>query len=74
MEANRRDLVTIIALQIRELVDTSSSDSDNDELEILEKMLNKRRKVSRVQNYIEIVVPELTSQDFKAHFRYQLYK
>ncbi|XP_024882531.1 protein ANTAGONIST OF LIKE HETEROCHROMATIN PROTEIN 1-like isoform X1 [Temnothorax curvispinosus] len=69
MEANRRDLVTIIALQIRELVETSSSDSDNDELEILEKMLNKRRKVSRVQNYVETVVPGLTSQDFKAHFR-----
>ena len=33
-------------------------------------MFNKRRKISRVHNYIEITVPALTDQDFKTHFRY----
>lgn len=48
MEANQRDLVTILALQIRELADVSSSDSDNEEFIILENIFNKRRKISRV--------------------------
>jgi len=67
----RRDLVIILALEIRKyLEDVSSTDSDIDEVLDNIDMFNKRRKISKVHNYVEITVPTLTDQDFKIHFRY----
>ncbi|XP_018393379.1 PREDICTED: putative nuclease HARBI1 [Cyphomyrmex costatus] len=66
----RRDLVIILALEIREyLEDVSSTDSDIDEVLGNIDKFNKRRKIPRVHNYVEMIVPALTGQDFKAHFR-----
>jgi len=72
---NRKESITILALYIRELICSSSSDNDIEEFIILknkDKRINKKRKVSRIRNYVETIVSELTSQDFKAHFRYYL--
>lgn len=73
MEQDRQTLLTAVALIAQELIDSSSSsESDNEELEILQRNVNQRRKVPRIQNYMETIVPMLTNQQFKAHFRYQL--
>jgi hypothetical protein len=71
MEPNRKNLFTAIVLIVQELIDSSSSSSESDyeECLIVEK-INQRRNVPRVQNYVEKIVPALTDQDFKAHFRY----
>jgi len=72
---NRKESITILALYIRELICSSSSDDDIEKFIILknkDKRINKKRKVPRIRNYVETIVPELTSQDFKAHFRYYL--
>jgi len=66
---NRKESITILALYIQELICLSSSDNDIEEFIILknkDKRINKKRKISRIRNYVEIIVPELTSQDFKA--------
>lgn len=70
MELNRRKLIAVLILEIQELANSSSSDSDDGEIAALQCVSNKRRKVMRVHNYVGIVVPALTRQDFKAHFRY----
>ncbi|XP_025163484.1 uncharacterized protein LOC105190512 isoform X3 [Harpegnathos saltator] len=36
---------------------------------ILQHIANKRKKVARIPNYVETIVPALRSEDFKAHFR-----
>ncbi|KMQ86345.1 nuclease harbi1, partial [Lasius niger] len=47
----------------------SSSDSDEEEFSIVENMFKKRRKVHRITNYVETILPMLTNLEFKAHFR-----
>lgn len=70
MENNRkRKILTVLALILQEINESSSSESDDEELDMLERMVNKRRKVSRVRNYVEEIVPALTDEEFKAHFR-----
>jgi len=72
---NQKESITILAFYIWELICSSSSDNDIEELIILknkDKRINKKSKVSRIRNYVETIVPELTSQDFKVHFRYYL--
>lgn len=70
MENNRkRKILTVLALILQETNESSSSESDDEELDMLERMVNKRRKVSRVRNYVEEIVPALTDEEFKAHFR-----
>ncbi|XP_071632125.1 uncharacterized protein [Temnothorax longispinosus] len=70
MEANREQFLLLLALQIREqIADVSSSDSDNEEFAMLETVLRTRRKIPRVPYYVETIVPTMTNQDFKSHFR-----
>ncbi|XP_071579491.1 putative nuclease HARBI1 [Temnothorax nylanderi] len=70
MEANREQLLLLLALQIREqIADISSSDSDNEEFATLETVLRTRRKIPRVPYYVETIVPTMTNQDFKSHFK-----
>lgn len=70
MENNRkRKILTVLALILQEINESSSSESDDEELDMLERMVNKRRKVSRVRNYVEKIVPALTDEEFKVHFR-----
>lgn len=70
MEQDRKNLLTAVALIVRELIDSSSSsESDNEEFEIIER-LNQRRNMPRLQNYVERILPALTNQEFKAHFWY----
>lgn len=56
----KKNLIMLLALQIREFVDISSSDSENKEL-----LENKRRKVFKITNYVETIVPVLISREFK---------
>lgn len=68
MEQNRQNLLTAVALITQELIDSSSSsESDNEELE---RNIIQRRKVPRMENYVETIVPMLTNHEFKAHFTY----
>ncbi|XP_018406610.1 PREDICTED: putative nuclease HARBI1 [Cyphomyrmex costatus] len=55
---------------VQELIDSSSSDkSEDEELKILERYKNPRRHVKRIENYVEEIIPGLTKEEFKAHFR-----
>lgn len=69
-----KDVIIPLLLEVRDLINASSSDSDEEEVAMLQNIVNKRRKIARVENYVEIIVPALTIEDFKAHFRYQLCK
>lgn len=72
--ANLKEVLITLVLEVQDLVNASSSDSDEEEVVILQHIANKKRKVARVPNYVETIVPVLRSEDFKAHFRYQLCK
>lgn len=58
-------LALLIKNRIRKLADVaSSSDSENENFVILENILRERRKIYRIPNYVETIVPALTNQDF----------
>lgn len=70
MEQDRKSVLLATAVFIvRELID-SSSESDDEELEITGRNINPRRNVARIENYTEDIILALTPQEFKAHFRY----
>lgn len=76
MEQNRkRILLFAVAGIVQELID-SSSESDDEDLQIIERNINirknVRRRVPRIENYVEEIVAALTEEEFKAHFRYLL--
>jgi len=54
---NRKELTTILAIYIRELICLSTSDSDIEEFITLKNKDKRieRRKVSRVRNYVEVI-------------------
>lgn len=71
---DNRKILMIAVVIMREIIDSSSdssSESDDEELEII-KDCNVRRHVPRVLNYVSHVIPNLTKEEFKAHFRYDL--
>lgn len=75
MEGTDNIMLTAVAYITQELIDTSeSSESDDEELVILEKEVgkNQKREVPRVLNYVELTVPAFTDEQFKVHFRYYL--
>lgn len=69
-----REILTIAVVIMREIIDSdsSSSKSDDEELEIIKDCMNLRRHVPRITNYVSHVIPNLTKEEFKAHFRYDL--
>jgi hypothetical protein len=71
---NREKILLTVALTVQELIDSSSSESDDELLKYLERNINSnpRRRVQRIDNYVEEIVPLLTKEEFKAHFRYYL--
>ncbi|XP_024885312.1 uncharacterized protein LOC112463259 [Temnothorax curvispinosus] len=77
MEQDRNKLLLQAAvLVLREIIDILF-ESDDDELEILEGIINPkrcvpRRRVPRIENYVEKIIGALTKQEFKAHFRMYL--
>lgn len=68
MEQDCKKLLLNSVLAVRELIDSSSSDSDDEEFKIIRR--NPRRKVPRIENYVEDVISASTKEEFKAHFRY----
>lgn len=54
---------------LRELVDFSSSESDDDEAEYAMHVAERRKKLPRLENYVENIVPAYDNQQFKSHFR-----
>lgn len=54
---------------LRELVDFSSSESDDDEAEYAMHVAKRRKKLPRLENYVENIVPAYDNQQFKSHFR-----
>ena len=73
MENCEKVLLTVI-LTVWELIDSSSSESNDELLKYLERNRNSnpRKRVQRIENYVEEIVPLLTKEEFKAHFRYYL--
>lgn len=57
---NRNIMLVIFIHSVRELIETSSSSDNDEELEGVERYLRKRKNVPRVENYVEITVPALT--------------
>ncbi|KAK3926698.1 Protein ANTAGONIST OF LIKE HETEROCHROMATIN PROTEIN 1 [Frankliniella fusca] len=75
-DVNRQRALVGINLILRHLIeDESESSSSDEELDILERFLpdalrvRRRRKVPRLENYVEEVMPLWTDNDFKSHFR-----
>lgn len=71
MEQNQRNAVLAVLTHIvRELLETSSFSDSDEELELITRCIRRRKNVPRVKNYVELIVPALSDQQFKAHFRY----
>ena len=71
---NKRNVLNIVAVGLRvmnQIIDSSSSESssEDEELQVLERHLHRRTVVPRLENYVEHVLPALSDQEFKAHFR-----
>jgi hypothetical protein len=73
-DVNRQRAILLgVHLILREFLDESSSSSD-EELNVAERLApyilrgRRRRKVPRLKNYIEEVMPQWTDIDFKSHF------
>ncbi|XP_024872535.1 uncharacterized protein LOC112455066, partial [Temnothorax curvispinosus] len=67
MQQDRKKIVvTAVSLIVQEL-EFSSSESDDEELQLIGR--NPRRTVTRIENYVEELIPKLTKKEFKAHFR-----
>ncbi|XP_071579325.1 putative nuclease HARBI1 [Temnothorax nylanderi] len=69
---NNREILTTAVVIIREIIDSSSdssSESDDEELKIITDCRNVRRRVPRILNYVSHIIPNLTKEEFKAHFR-----
>lgn len=59
-----------VAVILMELIDfTSSSESEEDELEYLMDVMGRREKLPKLKNYVENIVPTYSDQQFKSHFR-----
>ncbi|KAJ1526584.1 hypothetical protein ONE63_008170 [Megalurothrips usitatus] len=72
----RQQLLIGVNLILREIINMDSDSSSSDEeLDVLERFLpdllrvRRRRKVPRLENYVEEVMPRWTDIDFKSHFR-----
>ncbi|XP_071574558.1 putative nuclease HARBI1 isoform X2 [Temnothorax nylanderi] len=57
-------IVAAAVLVLRNLI--YSSESDEEEVQVIR---NPRRNVARIENYVEQIIPALTREQFKAHFR-----
>lgn len=71
MEQNKNVLLSAEVLIVQDLID-SSSESDDEDVKIIQRSINIRRHVPRIQNYVEEIVAAFTEEEFKAHFRYYL--
>lgn len=65
MEQNLKRIV--VGLILRELIDSSSSDSDDEDLQLIGR--NPRRHIPKIENYVEGLITRLTKKEFQAHFR-----
>lgn len=74
MVDDRRDVLTVGLQKMNQILDSSSS-SSQEELQALECLdgLNRRMVIPRLENYVEQVLPALSGQEFKSHFRYFIY-
>lgn len=61
-------IVAAVMLVLRNLIYSSESD-DEEEVQVIR---NPRRNVAKIENYVEQTIPALTTEQFKAHFRYNL--
>lgn len=59
-----------IATILMDLLDnTSSSEEDEDELDCVMHVMEKSKKLPRLENYVENIVPTYSDKQFKLHFR-----
>lgn len=71
MEQERRRLIlSTIVLVIKDFIEYEY-ETQYEELQIMRMLMNPRRYVPRIENYMEVVAA-LNEEDFKAHFRYHL--
>ncbi|KAJ8913982.1 hypothetical protein NQ315_008974 [Exocentrus adspersus] len=73
MVEDMRNILNVVAmgLQLMNEVINSSSSSENSEDEEFEALhgLGRKTVIPRVENYAEHVIPALSNQEFKSHFR-----
>lgn len=51
------------------LDNTTSSEEDEDEVECVMHVMEKPKKLPRLENYVENIVPTYSDKQFKLHFR-----
>jgi len=54
---------------ITKIIDVTSSESEDDELEYVMRMMKNKTKWPKLKNYVENIVPAYSDQQFKSHFR-----
>lgn len=58
-----------IIVILTEFIDcTSSSESEEDEQYVMH-LMGRKKKLPRLENYVENIVPAYSDQQFKPHFR-----
>lgn len=73
MEEDYKIIISSAMLILLQEVMESSSESESEEVEIIQRFINmqpRRYYLPRIENYVDTVVAALTARDFKAHFRY----
>ena len=76
MDQNRRKLLLLTAIYaVQGITDIIFESDDEEILEILQTVINPRRRVPRrhvprIENYVEEIIAALTREEFKAHFKY----
>jgi len=61
--------VVISLFVLKELIESSSSSNSEEDLDALTNIETYRRKIPRLKNYVEEVVPRWRDDEFKSHFR-----
>jgi len=71
LRAQRIAILRAITIILMDIIDFSSSENEEseDEVELVMQLMEKRKKLPRLENYVENIVFAYNNQQFKSHFR-----
>jgi len=63
-----RGIATIL-IELTNFTSSSESEEDEDELKHVMHVVKRKKKLPRLENYVENIVPAYSDHQFKSHFR-----